>query len=133
MNRPKLEDYEIKANLDGEPIDVKIDLSKFGYLLDLEKYCDYLERRNKTLNGSNNFLRDITYEQEKDIDGLTNEISKRANTENTLIETTTKLEKALNKACEHLNELECVIIGSKEHTWGKDQWKEWAMADESIT
>lgn len=44
MNRPKLEDYEIYATIDGEKIKVKVDMSKFGYLKDLEKYCDELEK-----------------------------------------------------------------------------------------
>lgn len=41
-----------------------------------------------------------------------------------------ELERALDKASEHLNELECVLLGSNEHTWTKEQWKEWALEDE---
>lgn len=44
MNRPNKKDYETKVMLDDQELKIKVDLSNFGYLRDLEKYCDELEK-----------------------------------------------------------------------------------------
>lgn len=49
MNRPNINDYETKAILDDQELKIKVDLSNFGYLRDLEKYCDELEKREKPM------------------------------------------------------------------------------------
>ena len=57
MNRPKSEDYETKIMLDDQELKIKVDLSNFGYLKDLENipnlfYYLFVEPNPPTLSPS---------------------------------------------------------------------------------
>lgn len=60
MNRPNINDYETKVMLDDQELKIEVDLSKFEYLRDLEKYCDKLEKKkDKHFNAGFNKATDI--------------------------------------------------------------------------
>lgn len=77
-----------------------------AYRLELEKYCDELEKElSETFN---QHLEDLIDIKDKEI---------------------AELEKALDKACKQL-EISIVTITTTGRVWSCEEWKEWLLKDE---
>lgn len=112
MNRPKKSDYWVFIEEEHGEV-----FHHLSYEKDLEKYCDELEEAKTLVK--------VYTDDERTEGGWV-----KAEVYNKVVEEIRKLKKSLDKACNHLHELECVVLGGKEHAWTFEQWKEWALKDE---